>query len=158
MPWSAALWSGFIASVLASTLVWILWSSGAFRFNPIVLAGCLLSPDPDNPRTQTVGLALIVGLGSTVVALIYALLLQLGAGPGWASGAVLGGVHGAIVVVLLPIVGTISACVRRGVLPPPGPAGRDWGWRTPAGILAGHVAYGAALGAILAAFDPASLV
>jgi hypothetical protein len=157
MPWSAILWSGFIASVLACALLWMLRSAGALRYNPVSLAGCLFLPDPNNPRTETLGLALVVAAGSTLVAVLYALIMPLVGGPGWDAGVVLGTVHGMVVVGVLPIAGTISACVRSGELPAPGPLGRMWGWSTPVGIVAGHVTYGAVLGAILAAFDPASL-
>jgi hypothetical protein len=50
------------------------------------------------------------------------------------------------------MIGTVSACVRTGRIPPPGPFGIGWGKPTPGIIFAGHMLYGAVVAAILAGF------
>lgn len=153
MDWTAVVWAGFIATTLAVTFLWMLRSVRLMRFSSTVLVGCLLMRDPENPRTDTTGFLVVFLLGSSLVPAIYALLLRAVGEPSLLSGAAVGLAHGLVMVGALSGLGTISACVRAGRIPAPGPAGREWGWPTPASIAAGHVVYGAAVGAILAAFQ-----
>jgi hypothetical protein len=97
-------------------------------------------------------MVLFFALGSTAVAWLYAAVLDRVGGVSLGGGALLGLLHGGIAVAALPVLGTISACVRSGFLPPPGRFGLAWGRGTPAGVVVGHVVYGATLGATLAAF------
>ena len=152
ITWSAILWAGLVATTLAAACFWLFRTFGLTEFSPSAQLGCLFLGNPRLPLTESLGLVLLFVLGSTLVAWAYAAVLQ-GAGalsPG--GGALLGLVHGAITVAALPVLGTISACVRSGFLPPPGRFGMAWGRWTPAGVMAGHVVYGATLGATLAAF------
>jgi hypothetical protein len=107
---------------------------------------------PRGAISETVGMVLFLSLGSTLVAAAYAALLQGLGGASAASGGVLGMVHGALFVAALPLIGTIDACVREGLVPAPQRWGLGWGWLTPAVVVVGHVLYGAVLGAVLAAF------
>jgi len=152
ITWSAILWAGLVATTLAAAFFWLLRAFGLTEFSPSTQLGCLFLGNPRLPFTESLGLVLLFVLGSTAVAWLYASLLRQAGGVSLWGGALLGLVHGAVAVAALPVLGTISACVRSGFLPPPGRFGMAWGRWTPVGVAVGHVLYGAALGAILAAF------
>lgn len=150
--WSALLWGGFFAVLLATSLISLLRSFGWTRFDPAVQLGCLLLRHPGDPKTDTVGLLLILLLGVVAFPVLYGWLFGLWSGASAEKGAVLGLVHGAVAVLLLPAVGMISACVRAGRLEAPRRYGLAYGLPTPWILLAAHLVYGAILGAVLAAF------
>ena len=146
------LWAGFSATVLAACWYWLIRSVGWTRYSPAVQLGCTVFRDPRGPVTETVGFLAFLLLGSTLFAAAYAALFGSMGGPSWSNGLVLGTVHGFAFVAVLPVVGTIDACVRAGRLPRPGRWGLGWGKATPWLIVAGHALYGGVLGAMLAAF------
>lgn len=152
VPWAPILWGGFFAVVLAASLFAVIRSFGWTRFDPTVQLGCLLLRQPGDPKTDTIGLILLLLFGTAVVPVAYWWIFQRWGGPAWGNGALLGLLHGAIAVLLLPALGMISACVRAGRLEAPGRYGFAYGWATPGALLVCHALYGAALGAILAAF------
>lgn len=152
MSWSAIIWAGFIATTMSAAFFWVMRSLGLTRFSPGTQLGCLFFRDPRGPTTETVGLLVFFGLGSSLLPLLYQLVLAGAVGVSAAGGAILGMLHGAVVAALLPTLGTISACVRHGFMPPPGRFGLAWGRMTPVAVVAGHAIYGGIVGAILAAF------
>lgn len=151
MSWSVLLWAGFAATVLSASTFWLWRSLGWTRFSPTTQLGCLVFGEPNVPLTDTVGLLLFIGVGSTVVAAAYARLLAALPGEGWVAGALIGLLHGLAAAAVLPAWHRATACGRSGRLPEPGRMGTGWGRGTPAALAAGHAAYGAVLGAILAA-------
>lgn len=152
MDWLVVIWSGFVASALAAAFFWLVRSFGWTRFNPFVQLGCLFFKDPRSPITETAGFLCFILLGSTVIPALYALVLARVAGPSWGSGVALGLLHGAVAAAALPLLGTISACVRAGAESRPGWFGIEWGWPTPVGVMGGHLVYGGVTGAVLASF------
>lgn len=152
MSWSATIWAGFVASVLAACVFWLFRTFNLTLFSPTTQIGCLFSEEPKVPVTETVGLVLYLGLGMTVVAAVYAALIRMLGGSGWDAGVVVGAVHGALAVAALPLMGRASRCVRKGRIPHPGMLGLNWGTSTPAVVVLGHMVYGGVLGAVLAGF------
>lgn len=152
MQWIAIVWSGFVATTIAAAFFWVARSLGWTRFSPPVQLGCLLIPDPRRPITETVGFAILFVLGSTAVPALYGAILVAWNGPAWIGGLILGGFAGLAVAAALPLYGTISACVRSGAIPLPGPFGIGWGRPTPGIIFAGHMIYGAIFAAVYAGF------
>lgn len=150
--WSAVVWAGFIASVLAACVFWLFRSFEWTRYSPTRNLGCLFFDDPRLPAAETTGVLLFLVLGSTVGAALYAALMGALGGAGWGRGLLLGLLHGAAVAGLLPWTTKPSRCVRMGRLPPPGYWGLDWGRATPVLVMAGFGAYGALLGAVLDGF------
>jgi len=149
---AAVVWAGFVATILSTALFWVAHTYGATRFNLPVQLGCLALTDPRNPRTETLGFGILLLAGSLPVAYAYAALLGRVFPPGWGGGVLLGALHGAAVLAALPLLGTISACARKGEMEPPGLAGLGWGRFTPLVIVAGHVVYGGVIGLALGAF------
>lgn len=152
IPWEAVVWSGFVATALATSLLALLRVWKLAPLSPTGQLGCLFFRDPHKPAAELLGFLLLFGLGSTLVPALYFLLMARWGGASWQLGALLGGVHGGVSLLLLPLAGTISACVRSGHLAAPGWFGLRWGRAVPGGVLIAHVVYGALAGAILAAF------
>lgn len=149
---SAVLWAGFAATVLTACWYWLGRTLGWTSYSPLLQLGCIVLRQVRGAISETVGTVLFLVLGSTLVAALYAALLTRTGEVSWASGAVLGVIHGVLFTAALPAVATIDACVRDGRLPPPQRWGIGWGWPTPAVVVVGHAVYGAVLGAVLAAF------
>ena len=150
--WATVLWAGFVASILAACAFWLFRTLGWTRFSPTSQLGCLFFDDPRLPMTESVGFALFVAAGTTVLAAAYAAVLGALGGPGWGTGILAGALHGALVAGALPWLSRASRCVRQGRIPPPGHLGLAWGRATPALIILGHAVYGGILGAVLAGF------
>ncbi len=115
-----------------------------------VLAGCLFFAEPRRPIVETVGVALLLVLGSTLLPAAYAALLGALGGATLLGGVLLGSAQGVLTAAILPGLGTITACIRAGIIPGPGPFGVRWGRFTPVALLLGHATYGAICGALLA--------
>ena len=152
MDWSATIWAGFVASVLAACVFWLFRTFNLTLFSPTTQLGCLFNGEPRVPATETVGLVLYLLLGMTVVPAVYGALIRAMGGAGWDAGVVVGAVHGALTVAVLPLLGNVSRCVRKGRIPHPGRLGLKWGSSTPAVVALGHMVYGGVLGAVLAGF------
>lgn len=153
----SALWilaAGLVASALAAAWFAIARAYRLTRFSLTEHLGCLLVEDPRHPMAETAGAALHLGLGSTVIAGVYALVLPWLGGPGWGSGALLGLLHGAAVVATLPALARINRAVRAGRIPRPERFGVGWGRYTAHVVIVGAVCYGAVAGAILGAARP----
>ena len=150
MEWLAVGWAGFVGVVLALAFFWVFRSLGLTEFSPTLQVGCLFLRNPAHPGTDTLGFLLLLLAGSTIVPAAYAGILAAIASPSWWGGLLLGALHGLLAAALLPLIGTISACIRAGVVQAPGRFGMRWGWLTPVILVAGHACYGAVCGAILA--------
>ena len=149
--WGNIIWAGFAASVLAACVFWLVRTLGWTRVAFTSFLGCFVGEDPRVPLTETVGLVLFLASGTTVLAIVYAWAMQFFGGAGWGTGALVGLLHGALMVAALPWLARINRGIRAGRVPPPGRAGLEWGRWAPAGLVAGHLVYGAVLGGILGA-------
>lgn len=152
MSWSATLWGGFVASVLAACVFWLFRTFNLTLFSPTSQLGCLFHDEPRVPVTETVGLVLYLVLGATLVPAVYGVLIRALGGAGWDAGVVVGALHGVATVAILPFWGRANRCVRNGRIPQPGRFGLQWGASTPAVVVLGHMVYGGVLGAVLAGF------
>lgn len=145
----AIAWAGFVAIVLSAAFFWLLRSSGATQFSPSIQLGCIFIPNPRHPAADTIGFSLMLLLGTVVFPVIYAQIFAWTRGPSGTAGLAVGVLHGIAAAAALPVLGTISASVRAGTVPAPGPFGTKWGWLTPLALVVGHGLYGAVFGAIL---------
>ncbi len=147
-----ALW-GFVATVLLTVVM-----EGARGFHlsrmalPFML-GTAFTGNRDLAMVLGSGLHLVNGM---LYAVVYVLLFEEMGHAGTLWGAAFGLLHGLFLLVLvipvLPSIHPRMASERSGPTPtrqlePPGFIGRNYGWRSAAVTLAGHVAYGAVLGA-----------
>jgi hypothetical protein len=151
--WGGVIWSGFVAAVIAAGVLWGFRAVGATRMSATGQLGCLFFDDPRLPMTETLGFALFLVLHASVVAVVYAVVLQAAGGAGWGRGALLGAVHGILLAALLPWLTRASRCVRLGRVPAPGRLGLEWGRATPVALLTGFAVYGGVFGAVLRALS-----
>lgn len=149
--WGNIVWAGFAASVLAACVFWLFRTLDWTRVGMMSFVGGFVGEDPRVPLTETAGLVLFLGLGTTILAGLYAWLMHAAGGAGWGSGSLVGMLHGGAMVAALPWLARVNRGVRAGRIPQPGRAGLQWGRAAPAGVVVGHVVYGAVLGGILGA-------
>jgi asparagine N-glycosylation enzyme membrane subunit Stt3 len=64
VSWSATIWAGFVASVLAACVFWLFRNLNLTQYSPTSVLGCIFHDEPRVPVTETVGLALYMLLGS----------------------------------------------------------------------------------------------
>lgn len=148
----AILWAGLVAVVIAACWYWLARTLGWTSYSPAVHLGCLVVRAQHGPIAETVGMVLFLLLGSSLVAVVYGVLLRQMIDVSWSAGALLGLMHGLLFTAALPLIGLVDACVRSGRVPPPRRWGLGWGWPTPAVLAVGHALYGAVFGAVLTAF------
>ena len=153
MNWLAIISSGFVGTTLALGFFWLGRSFQWTSFSPTIQLGCIVSPDPRRPLTETIGVTIIYLVGSTLAPALLTALLPLWSGPAWIGGLLFGGLLGVAAAAALPILGMISACIRLGFVTPPGRFGLEWGKPTPAIVIIGHMVYGAVVAAIFAGFS-----
>ncbi len=152
----AALAGGFVGTLVLTTMLSTASEFGLTRMDLPFLLGTILTSD--RSRAKAIGYAMHFATG-LLFALVYFLVFRAVGESGWALGALFGLIHGlfasiALVNVLLPVVhprmGTpLSAAADRPLLEPPGFLMLNYGRRTPVVTIAGHIAYGAIIGAFL---------
>jgi hypothetical protein len=152
MEWVALVFSGFVATIMAAAFFRLARSFHITTFSPTILLGCVVLPDPRRPHTDALGFVFLLLAGSSLGALIFRILLDSIGRADWVGGVVVGGVMGLLISLAAPLFGTISACVKAGLIPAPGRLGTGWGKATPGIILAGSMLYGGIFAAIHAGF------
>jgi hypothetical protein len=154
----AALAGGFAGTVVLTTAMAAGSQLRLTRIDIPFLLGTVFSED--RARARVVGYALHFVAGVAFALVYYAAFVVLGRA-GWALGLLLGLVHAlfagtTLVNVLLPVVhprmGTpTSAADSSPLLEPPGFMLLNYGRATPIVTVLGHLAYGAIVGAFVAA-------
>lgn len=153
-----ALAGGFAGTLVLTTA---LSAASAFKLTRIdlpFLLGTALSRDRARAKALGYALHFLAGIG---FALIYYAVFAAIDESGWALGALFGLLHGlfsgtALVNVVLPVVhprmgSEWSAADTSPLLEPPGFMMLNYGRATPLAGLVAHVAYGAIVGAFVAA-------
>ncbi len=152
---SALLW-GFVATVVMSTIMEGSRGVGWSRMSLPFMLGTMFTSDYDRAAPFGFIMQNVIGVG---IALIYALIFESWHRATWWLGGALGLVHGlAFLVLLMPLLPSVHprmASERTGpdptpALEPPGFLALNYGGRTPAFTLLGHVVYGVILGAFYA--------
>jgi hypothetical protein len=150
--WIAIGFAGFVGTIVALAFFWLAHSLRWTSLSPAVTVGCLFTRQPRAPITETIGFAVILILGTTLLPALFQLVLAGVSITAWIAGTFFGIFLGLVTAASMPLYGMISACVRAGVLPAPGKFGLKWGRPTPAVLSAGLAIYGGVAGAILGAF------
>jgi hypothetical protein len=148
---------GLLATAILTSVMITAQLAGWTRLDLPLLLGTLVTDEPDRARVVGFFMHLAIGEG---FALGYAACFALLDQATWWLGASFGLVHVAvaltILVPLLPGVHPRMASDRSGpatvaVLEPPGLLALNYGVATPAVAIAAHLAFGLALGVLLAA-------
>jgi hypothetical protein len=155
MDWDGWAIFGLIATAALSAVMIGAQLAGWTRLDIPLMLGTLVTPDPDRARIAGFFIHLVNGQG---FALGYAAAFAAAGRATWWAGALLGGLHGIIallvIVPLLPGVHPHMASDRAGLstdtaLEPPGLLALNYGRETPAVALVAHIAFGIALGLLL---------
>jgi len=153
----AALAGGFVGTVVLTTALRTANELRLTRTDLPFLLGTLFTKDRN--RAKAIGYLAHFVNGQVFALLYYAVFAAIGQASWW-LGAVFGLLHGmvagtAIVNILMPLVhprmGTpFTSAPTAAQIEPPGFLMLNYGRGTPAVMLAGHVAYGAIIGAFVA--------
>lgn len=147
---------GFAATVVLTLLLAGSQGFGWTRMNVPYLLGTMVTPDRDRARLFGVGMHLVNGW---VFSLVYVGAFHTAGMATWWFGALIGSVHAAfLLAVALPtlpgahprMAGPEDGPTAVRQLEPPGFLATNYGWPTPATVLAAHLAFGAILGGFYA--------
>jgi hypothetical protein len=150
--WPGALFWGFVATVVLSTIMSLGQGLGLSRMSLPLLLGTIFTGDRE--RAGWIGF-LVHLVNGWIFALVYAFAFQSWGWATWWLGAGVGLVHGlAVLLVATPLLGGLHprmATEHTGpeptrALEPPGFLALNYGRSTPVLALVAHVAYGAILG------------
>ena len=151
--WGSALLWGFIATVILTTVTDGARGVGVSRMSIPFILGTMFTAD--RYRAAAIGVAVHM-LNGWLFAFPYVFIFESLHRATWWLGAIMGLAHGLVLLVavmpMLPGIHPRMASELRGPEPtrelePPGFMGFHYGRGTPLVALAGHVAYGAVLGA-----------
>jgi hypothetical protein len=157
VDWAGWALFGLLATAILTAVMIAAQLMGWTRLDLPLVLGTLVTADPDRARVAGFFIHLAVGEG---FALGYAAGFALLDTATWWLGALFGLVHVGvaltILVPLLPGVHPRMASERAGpastaALEPPGLLGLNYGVQTPAVAIAAHLAFGVALGLLVAA-------
>jgi hypothetical protein len=155
VDWGGWVIFGLIATAALTALMTGAQLAGLTRLDLPLMLGTLVVPDPDRARVSGFLIHLVNG---QAFALGYAAVFAARDEATWWAGALLGGLHGAVallvIVPLLPGIHPRMASERAGLssgpaLEPPGLLGLNYGRETPLVTMLAHVAFGIALGLLL---------
>jgi hypothetical protein len=155
VDWSGWAIFGLIATAALTAVLLGAQLAGLTRLDIPLMLGTVFVADPD--RARVVG-SMVHLVNGYAFALGYAAAFAVAGEATWWGGALLGLVHAAIallvIVPLLPALHPRMASVLTGLnteagLEPPGLLALHYGRETPIVTIVGHVAFGAALGALL---------
>jgi len=156
MDWSGWAVFGLLAAAVLTAVMTAAQLAGRTRLDIPLLLGTMFTADPD--RARVAGFFVHLANGQAFAFGYTAVFAVLGFSSIW-LGAVLGLVHGLVaLLVILPLLPGIHPRLAsdragpdsRAILEPPGLLALNYGKETPAVAIAAHVAYGAALGLLLA--------
>ncbi|MGH2781987.1 MAG: hypothetical protein ACRDLA_11395 [Thermoleophilaceae bacterium] len=156
MDWSGWAVFGLLATAVLTAVMTAAQLAGRTRLDIPLLLGTMLTADPD--RARVAGFFVHLANGQAFAFGYAAVFAVLGFSSIW-LGAVLGLVHALVaLLVILPLLPGIHPRLAsdragpdsRAILEPPGLLALNYGTETPVVAIAAHVAYGAALGLLLA--------
>ena len=147
---SIGLW-GFVGTVALTGLMAASQGLRITRMNLPYMLGTIVTPDRD--RAKLLGFAMHM-LNGWLFAGVYALAFESWRRSSGLLGAGIGAVHGAFVLVIMPLLPTMhprmasesSGPEATSQLEPPGFLALNYGRRTPLSVMFAHIVYGFVLG------------
>lgn len=143
---------GILATLSMTSIMYASQNFGWSRLNIHFLLGTLFTDDRNS--ANVLGFLLYMA-GGPLIAFFYFILFDLIGGASWWMGALVGFVHGALLLTaLLPLIAYVHPRIASEYdgpdqikrLEPPGFLALHYGRRTPITTLAAHIAYGVILG------------
>ena len=152
MNWESWLLSGFLATLVLSTLLSLSQGIGLTRMNIPYLLGTMVTPD--RQRAKLCGFVIHI-LNGWLFSVLYVLIFESRHLASWWFGVLIGVAQAMFVLtvgmMLLPSLHPRMASEQHGPsasrqLEPPGFMALNYGFRTPLSVFIAHAAYGAILG------------
>jgi len=150
-----AIVAGLVGGIAFLLVVYMGLGVGMTRMNFLHMLGSMVAPRSSRSTVYAIGLVVHLMM-SAAFGLVHAGLLtaigvsSVGSAAAW--DLLIGAVHGAGVLIVLPMILSMAhPLVRSGDLDRPGVALMGYGPMTPAGSLMAHVAFGLVTGTIYAA-------
>ena len=152
MNWESWLLSGFLATLVLSTLLSLSQGIGLTRMNIPYLLGTMVTPD--RQRAKLYGFVIHI-LNGWLFSILYVLIFESRHLTSWWFGMLIGVAQALFVLTvgmtLMPSLHPRMASEQHGPsatrqLEPPGFMALNYGFRTPLSVFVAHAAYGAILG------------
>lgn len=155
---AAALVAGLVAAIAMTAMMQMASAVGMTRMPSMALIqGSMMTGDES--KAKIIGLMThVVMMGTVVFGLLYAFLFVAFDSASWATGLLIGVVHGLVAGIAMIMMGAMHPrMVSPDELPPetavaadagdlrivePGPFAKNYGPMTPMGLIVGHVLYG----------------
>jgi hypothetical protein len=146
IDWMNAVGAGVVGALVLTLMTDLSRVMGFINANLTRYQGCIVLGRSQGMGAWVAGMVMHLGMGA-FLALGYAVLFTWVWGQAtWTIGALIGLVHGVAAGAGFPMLDRLNPCVREGRLRGFGLFGRGYGWVMTAGLLAGHVVYGAVVG------------
>ncbi len=151
----AAIVAGLIVGLAFLAVVYMGMGTGMTRVDFLSILGSMVAPKATRSTTRAIGFAVHMMM-SVIFGLAYAGILTVidvtSAGSASTWGALVGVVHGAGVLIVMPMMlATAHPLVRSGDLERPRALMTGFGSMTPVGSLAAHIVFGLVVASIYAA-------
>ncbi len=149
--WIDAIGAGVLGTLAMTLMTDASRMMGLVRADLSRYQGCIAVGRSEGIVPLLVGLGAHLAMGA-VLAIGYALVFALVWGEAtWIWGALIGAIHWFPAALGFPVLDAMNPCVRDGRIPSFGAFGRGYGPMMVLGLLFGHVAYGAIVGALYTA-------
>jgi hypothetical protein len=149
-----ALGAGIVGALALALMTDLSRGVGLIDANLARYQGCIVLGRSEGMGAWLAGMAVHLAMGS-VLALGYALIFAVVWGQAsWTTGALIGLAHGLAAGAGFPMLDRMNPCVRDGRMRGFGLFGRGYGWMMTAGLLMGHIVYGAIVGWLYAVPQP----
>jgi hypothetical protein len=147
MAWLTAAGAGVLGALVMTIMTDASRAMGLIDAHMSRYQGCIVTGRMDGPGPLLSGLALHLAIGA-VLALGYAVLFELMGAAGWGRGAMIGLGHWVLAGLAFPLLDQMNRCVADGRIRGFGIMGRNYGPMMVVGLMAGHVVFGAIVGAL----------
>lgn len=142
----SAVGAGMVGAVVLALMTDLSRGIGLVEANLTRYQGCIVVGRSEGRKAWLAGMAMHLTMGA-LLATGYAVLFALvWSQASWTTGALIGLVHGLAAGAGFPMLDRMNPCVRDGRVRAFGLFGRGYGWLMTAGLLTGHVVYGAIVG------------
>jgi hypothetical protein len=163
----AGMLSAFIGTLAMTALMRMSTAMGMTAMPPMpLIQGAMATDDP--AKARLIGMVThVLVMGTVVFGIVYAAVFAALGGPGWLIGLITGLVHGVVAGMFMKMMGqahprmepvanfTGDQSWRHDAgglhIAEPGLFGKNYGSKTPAGLMMGHAVFGLVVGAVYAA-------
>ncbi len=146
MDWLSAFWAGLAGGVVMGIWAMMMNMVGFSQMSMANYEGCMITGNTEGTGTFAAGMVMHLVL-SVLIAFVYAFAFEtIWGNATWLSGLVFGAVHWIIAGLVLPMMDSMSTCVKRNAMTPLRMFASGYGSDAVITFLVGHLLYGAVVG------------